>query len=134
MNYYRPDIEHKKIKKPAAAHFNQRNHNVQHMRVMLIDVLRRVNPLPRKLRESKWITTLSHLYSPRGTTFEQINCTYIMHCVLYLLYSPSSTHICQYKFTTYMCMVVPSISSSSLTPTCAHTYFSMSSSNSNLCA
>ena len=66
MNNHRADIVHKKIKdKPVAAHFNQRNHNVQHMRVMIIDVLRRVDPLLRKLRESRWIMTLE-IHSPRG--------------------------------------------------------------------
>ena len=59
MNNRRADIVHKKIKeRPVAAQFHERNHNVQHMRLMIIDVLRRVDPLLRKLRESRRIMIL----------------------------------------------------------------------------
>ena len=85
MNNHRADIVHKKIKeKPVVAHFNQRNHNVKHMRVMIIDVLRRVDPLLRKLRESRWTITLE-THSPRGMNLKTDHALFYIYCIHHLV-------------------------------------------------
>ena len=53
MNNDRADTIHKKIKKPVAdISTSTIFFNVQHMRIMIINVLRRVDPLLRKFGES----------------------------------------------------------------------------------
>ena len=66
MNNHRADITHKRIEeKPVAAHFNISGHSVEDMAVMVIERIRKDDPVFRKNRESKWIRTLD-TSCPRG--------------------------------------------------------------------
>ena len=66
MNSHRSDITTKNTEeKPVAAHFNFPGHSVEDMQVMVIDQLWKRDTTLRKIRESKWISTLE-TYQPKG--------------------------------------------------------------------
>ena len=66
LNNHRADITHcRTLEKPVAAHFNSGEHSVEDMRVMVIERLRKDDPVLRKIRESRWIGTLD-TSSPNG--------------------------------------------------------------------
>ena len=58
MNNHRADIRHKRLEKPVAVHFTSPHHTADDLRVFVIEKLRRNDPVLRKIRESRWITTL----------------------------------------------------------------------------
>ena len=55
----------KKTEKPVAEHFNHLRHSLEHMRVMVIDVLKANDDIHCKIKEGKWIITLDTCF-PRG--------------------------------------------------------------------
>ena len=66
MNSHRSDVvNHKFEGKPVSRHFNSEGHSLKDLRVMVIDRLWTNDPCKRKLRESKWISTLDMCW-PRG--------------------------------------------------------------------
>ena len=66
LNNHRVDIVHHRIQeKPVAAHFNSGEHSVEDMTVMIIERLWKDDLVLRKIRESRWISTLDTA-SPKG--------------------------------------------------------------------
>ena len=51
MNGHRGDIYHRRLDKPVSAHFNSSDHNLQHLSIMVLEVMRSQNEDIRKMRE-----------------------------------------------------------------------------------
>ena len=65
MNSHRADIRHKRTEKPVAAHFSLPDHSVDDLQVLVIEKLRKEDAILRKIRESRWISTLETSW-PKG--------------------------------------------------------------------
>ena len=65
MNGHRLDINTRKMEKPLAAHFNQRDHSLEDLEVMGIKKIHNYNAEWRKLRERYWIFELRALTPKR---------------------------------------------------------------------
>ena len=73
MNSHRTDIRHKRTKKPVL-HVNSWDHILEDVRVMVIERIWRNDTVIRKIRENRWIATLSTSW-PKGML---IACDYLL--------------------------------------------------------
>ena len=69
MNRHRGDIYHRHLDKPVSAHFNSSDHNLQHLSIMVLEVMRSQNEDIRKMRENFWIFHLQSLH-PGGLNLD----------------------------------------------------------------
>ena len=69
MNGHRGDIYHRCLDKPVSAHFNSSDHNLQHLSIMVLEVMRSQNEDIRKMRENFWIFHLQSLH-PGGLNLD----------------------------------------------------------------
>ena len=62
---HRSDINHQRLDRPVAHHFNQPHHSLKDLTIMIIEKIYREDANFRKLKESYWIETIKTL-SPNG--------------------------------------------------------------------
>ena len=58
-------INHRRLDRPVAHHFNQLHHSLKDLTIMIIEKIYREDANFRKLKESYWIKTIETL-SPNG--------------------------------------------------------------------
>ena len=68
MNNHRADVRHNRTEKLVALHFNSPGHTLDDLRVMVIERLWKSDTVLRKIRESRWISTLDTTW-PKGITY-----------------------------------------------------------------
>ena len=62
---HRSDIKHKRIEKPVAKHFNQVDHSINDLAIMVIEMIHKDDTEYRRRKESHWIETIRSL-TPDG--------------------------------------------------------------------
>ena len=62
---HRSDINHHRLDRPVAHHFNQPHHSLKDLTIMVIEKIYRDDAQLRKQKESYWIDTIKTL-SPNG--------------------------------------------------------------------
>ena len=65
MNNHHADVRHNRTEKPVALHFNSPGHTLDDIQVMVIERLWKSDTVFRKIRESRWISTLDTTW-PKG--------------------------------------------------------------------
>ena len=65
MNNHHVDVRHNRTEKPVALHFNSPGHTLDDIQVMVIERLWKSDTVFRKIRESRWISTLDTTW-PKG--------------------------------------------------------------------
>ena len=69
MNGHRSDINHQRLEKPVAQHFNSNGHSLEDLSVFVIEKIHREEATFHKAKESHWIRAL-RLLAPEGLNLD----------------------------------------------------------------